>query len=190
MPDDQATKKAIYNRSVSAVTSSHTTLSNAATAGSTSHLHTIASQDSFEEQLREDEEGGSDAEEGEIDGEDATTCFSRLPGGKSSLYLEGQIEKKSPAHNLWQERWFKLMTRVSNEGDSCSVSVLMTSHPLQRWSTPSRGPRREAPSLSRPSPQTLSLASPSSHLLGPSSTTPMTSPSISPTQRQLCKGSL
>lgn len=36
-----------------------------------------------------------------------------IEAGKAALNLEGPMEKKSPAHNLWQTRWFKLMTRVS-----------------------------------------------------------------------------
>lgn len=27
------------------------------------------------------------------------------------LHMEGDMEKKSPAHNLWQGRYFKLMTK-------------------------------------------------------------------------------
>jgi hypothetical protein len=38
-----------------------------------------------------------------------------LEAGKAALNLEGYMEKKSPAHNLWQERYFKLMTRVSEK---------------------------------------------------------------------------
>jgi hypothetical protein len=156
MPDDNSKKKAIYHRSVSAITSSHTSISNVATSGST-NLHTITSQDSFAEQLREEnEDEESDVEDGEIDGEESTS-FHRLPGGKTSLYLEGQIDKKSPAHNLWQERWFKLMTRVANEGlpDSYHGGLLMS---RQMLSMRSPGPRREVHRLSRPSPLTPSLA--------------------------------
>lgn len=117
MPDETH-KKAVYNRSVSAVATSHSTLSNVATAGS-NHIHTITSQDSFEEQLREEDEEGSDVEGGEADEGEG---FSRLPGGKTSLYLEGQMDKKSPAHNMWQERWFKLMTRVTDGGLTVSFN--------------------------------------------------------------------
>jgi hypothetical protein len=38
-----------------------------------------------------------------------------LEAGKAALHLEGHMEKKSPAHNLWQERYFKLMTRVTEK---------------------------------------------------------------------------
>lgn len=31
--------------------------------------------------------------------------------GERVLHMEGEMEKKSPAHNLWQGRWFKLMTK-------------------------------------------------------------------------------
>jgi hypothetical protein len=112
------------------VTSSHSTFSTgAATAG----VHTLTSQDSFEEQLREeDEEEGSDRDQEGGDGQEeegggTSAGFSRLPGGKTSLYLEGQMDKKSPAHNMWQERWFKLMTRVTNGGTVLLLSPLSTS---------------------------------------------------------------
>lgn len=122
MPDESH-KRTVINRSVSAVTPTHSTLSNAATSGS-DRMHTILSQDSFEEQLREEDEEGSDMEGGEAD--DGERGFSRLPGGKSSLYLEGQMDKKSPAHNMWQERWFKLMTRVTNGGMMRKMSSSFT----------------------------------------------------------------
>jgi hypothetical protein len=112
------------------VTSSHSTFSTgAATAG----VHTLTSQDSFEEQLREeDEEEGSDRDQEGGDGQEeegggTSAGFSRLPGGKTSLYLEGQMDKKSPAHNMWQERWFKLMTRVTNGGTVSLLSPLLCS---------------------------------------------------------------
>jgi hypothetical protein len=117
------------------VTSSHSTFSTgAATAGVVSStLHTLTSQDSFEEQLREeDEEEGSDRDQEGGDGQEeegggTSAGFSRLPGGKTSLYLEGQMDKKSPAHNMWQERWFKLMTRVTNGGTVSLLSPLLCS---------------------------------------------------------------
>lgn len=31
--------------------------------------------------------------------------------GPGVITIEGNLEKKSPAHNLWQKRWFKLMTK-------------------------------------------------------------------------------
>lgn len=31
--------------------------------------------------------------------------------GQRVLHMEGDMEKKSPAHNLWQSRHFKLMTK-------------------------------------------------------------------------------
>jgi hypothetical protein len=40
-----------------------------------------------------------------------------LAAGRGALNLEGPMEKKSPAHNLWQARWFKLTTRV-NESET------------------------------------------------------------------------
>ena len=35
-----------------------------------------------------------------------------LEAGRAAINFEGLLGKKSPAHNLWQDRWFKLMTRV------------------------------------------------------------------------------
>lgn len=31
--------------------------------------------------------------------------------------VEGHLDKKSPAHNLWQSRWFKIQTRENNVSD-------------------------------------------------------------------------
>lgn len=115
----------VYNRSVSAVTTSHSTFSTGAASAGSNTLHTLASQDSFEEQLLEEDEEGSDVEGGEAD-QEGSEGFSRLPGGKTSLYLEGQMDKKSPAHNMWQERWFKLMTRVTDGGLSPISSSIFT----------------------------------------------------------------
>jgi hypothetical protein len=67
----------------------------------------LQAADSFEEGLLEDEE--EDEEESERDGEE-----EEEEGTGRALHLEGQLEKKSPAHNLWQARWFKIVTRVEN----------------------------------------------------------------------------
>ena len=124
MPEDLH-KKAVYNRSVSAIPSSHTSsFSNVATATSNQNVHTFASQDSFGEQLKEENEDESewDGEENGQDIVEESVGFGKLPGEKKSLYLEGQMEKKSPAHNLWQDRWFKLMTRVTEKEGTIKIS--------------------------------------------------------------------
>lgn len=116
MPEDLH-KKAVYNRSVSAITPSHTSFSNVATSSSNQNIHSFVSQDSFEEQLKEENENDGEDEDGENEqgNNDASIGFGKLPGGKNTLYLEGQMDKKSPAHNLWQERWFKLSTKVTEK---------------------------------------------------------------------------
>jgi hypothetical protein len=38
-----------------------------------------------------------------------------LEAGRAAINCEGLLGKKSPAHNLWQDRWFKLMTRVESD---------------------------------------------------------------------------
>lgn len=43
--------------------------------------------------------------------------------GERALHMEGEMEKKSPAHNLWQGRWFKLMTK---QRESTSGEFLVT----------------------------------------------------------------
>jgi hypothetical protein len=67
----------------------------------------LQAADSFEEGLIEDDE---EDEESERDGEEE----EEEEGTGRALHLEGQLEKKSPAHNLWQARWFKIVTRVEN----------------------------------------------------------------------------
>ena len=38
-----------------------------------------------------------------------------LEAGRAAINFEGLLGKKSPAHNMWQDRWFKLMTRVEED---------------------------------------------------------------------------
>lgn len=40
------------------------------------------------------------------------------------LNVEGMMGKKSPAHNLWQDRWFKLNTRYDNDADKYIYTLL------------------------------------------------------------------
>ena len=51
------------------------------------------------------------------------------PTGERVLHMEGEMEKKSPAHNLWQGRWFKLMTkqRESVSGTFCVLEITSSS---------------------------------------------------------------
>lgn len=39
-----------------------------------------------------------------------------------NIFVEGELEKKSPAHNLWQSRWFKLTTRQT---EGANIYTLM-----------------------------------------------------------------
>ena len=39
-----------------------------------------------------------------------------------TIFVEGELEKKSPAHNLWQVRWFKLATR---QAEGAKIYTLM-----------------------------------------------------------------
>lgn len=58
-----------------------------------------------------------------------------LEAGKAALNLEGYMEKKSPAHNLWQERYFKLMTRVAErEGGGFSYTHTLLWYKTKRGS--------------------------------------------------------
>ena len=50
-----------------------------------------------------------------------------MVSGSRALHMEGEMEKKSPAHNLWQSRYFKLMTkqRESDSGEMSNIYNLM-----------------------------------------------------------------
>lgn len=44
---------------------------------------------------------------------------------EKSIFLEGYMDKKSPAHNLWQSRYFKFVTRVVENEDGKSYVYTM-----------------------------------------------------------------
>eukprot|EP00595_Chromulina_sp_UTEXLB2642_P002195 CAMPEP_0196768334 /NCGR_PEP_ID=MMETSP1095-20130614/42636_1 /TAXON_ID=96789 ORGANISM="Chromulina nebulosa, Strain UTEXLB2642" /NCGR_SAMPLE_ID=MMETSP1095 /ASSEMBLY_ACC=CAM_ASM_000446 /LENGTH=771 /DNA_ID=CAMNT_0042137793 /DNA_START=1614 /DNA_END=3928 /DNA_ORIENTATION=- len=48
--------------------------------------------------------------------------------GVGIITLEGHLDKKSPAHNLWQSRWFKLSTRIIENEDLHSENGVSKSY--------------------------------------------------------------
>eukprot|EP01035_Chromulina_nebulosa_P016875 gene16875-22363_t len=48
--------------------------------------------------------------------------------GVGIISLEGHLDKKSPAHNLWQSRWFKLSTRIIENEDKNSDNGVSKSY--------------------------------------------------------------
>lgn len=95
----------------------------------TSASATYERQQSIEEKVEEEDEDHLDhvlgalenveeeyltlvAQEEEAAAEKDAAEQRALEAGRAAINFEGMLGKKSPAHNLWQDRWFKLMTRV------------------------------------------------------------------------------
>mmetsp|Transcript_2780 Transcript_2780/g.4185 ORF Transcript_2780/g.4185 Transcript_2780/m.4185 type:complete len:1583 (-) Transcript_2780:264-5012(-) len=104
LPKD-ARKKAALARSVSAVSTNHSSATAAARAPSA-----LSTLDSFGDELMEEED---DEDEEDLDEEDGGEEVEEDGATERTvLHLEGTLEKQSPKNNLvWQPRYFKLVTR-------------------------------------------------------------------------------